>query len=217
MTATGRDPDRPARLLLTEQAALLPILERTPPESFDRPTILPGWSVRDVMAHCGAALSMVARGTVHAFTAELNEVDVAKRRGWPLPALIEELRQGYQAAAAAITAAGGPLDGMALGEWVHGGDIREALEEPLAYESAGVEDALVLLIERSRQPHRHVPPTRVRCDDRELALGSRGDPGPRAELSTDTATLVRLCCGRHPDPSRFTLEDAHPQDYVLFR
>ncbi|MGH3343342.1 MAG: maleylpyruvate isomerase family mycothiol-dependent enzyme [Carbonactinosporaceae bacterium] len=216
MTTPGRDPDRPARLLLTERAALLPILERTPPESFDRPTILPGWSVRDVMAHCGAALSMAARGTAHAFTAELNEADVAERRAWPLTAVIDELGHGYEAAAAAVTAAGGPLDGLALGEWMHGGDIRDALDGPLAYESEGVEDALVLLIERSRQPQRRVPATRVRCGDRELALGADGEAGPRARLSTDPATLVRLCGGRHPDPRRFTLQGAHARDYVLF-
>ena len=55
-----RDPQRPARLLRTEYDALLPILQRTPEPAFDRPTACPGWSVRDVLAHCGAALTRVA-------------------------------------------------------------------------------------------------------------------------------------------------------------
>jgi hypothetical protein len=50
-----------------------------------------------------------------------------------------------------IGGAGGRLDGIALGEWVHGGDVRAALAEPLAYESDGFGDACVLLAERSRR------------------------------------------------------------------
>jgi hypothetical protein len=62
VTATGpadpevaRDPERPARLLRAEHDALLPILRRAAGPAFDRPTACPGWSVRDVLAHCGAA------------------------------------------------------------------------------------------------------------------------------------------------------------------
>ena len=60
--------------------------------------------------------------------------------------------------------------------------MREALEEPLAYESAGIEDALVLLVERSQA--RAVPPTRVILPDRQLLLGVPGDTGrPRPSWS----------------------------------
>jgi hypothetical protein len=52
-----RDPQRPARLLRAEYDALLPILRRTTAEAFDSATACPRWSVRDVLAHCGAALS----------------------------------------------------------------------------------------------------------------------------------------------------------------
>jgi uncharacterized protein (TIGR03083 family) len=55
-----RDPERPARLLRAEHDALLPILRRTPTGAFDGATACPGWSVRDVLAHCGAALTRVA-------------------------------------------------------------------------------------------------------------------------------------------------------------
>jgi hypothetical protein len=106
-------------------------------------------------------------------------------------------------------------DGIALGEWVHGGDVREALEEPLPYASDGIEDALVLLVERSQA--RAVPPTRVSLPDRQLLLGVAADTGrPPAELVTDPATLVRLCSGRRPDPARFTLRGADPDRYQLF-
>jgi uncharacterized protein (TIGR03083 family) len=211
----ARPPDLGARLLLTERDALLPILRRTPAEAFDRPTVCAGWSVRDVLAHCGSALMRLAEGRLHEFTPELNELDVAERRPWPLDAVVAELARGYGAAAPALAAARGKLDGVVLGEWVHGGDVRDALGEPAAYESAGVQEALVLLVERSRR--RAVPATRVRLPDRELRLGAAEDTARVAELVTDVATLVRLCAGRNPDPARFRLDGADPAQHHLFR
>jgi uncharacterized protein (TIGR03083 family) len=64
----ARPPDLGARLLLTERDALLPILRRTPAAAFDRPTVCAGWSVRDVLAHCGSALMRLAEGRLHEFT-----------------------------------------------------------------------------------------------------------------------------------------------------
>jgi len=211
----ARPAELGARLLLTERDALLPILDRTSADAFDRPTICTGWSVRDVLAHCGAALLRLAGARLHGFAPELNELDVAERRSWPLHAVVDELRRGYDAAAPALTAAEGKLDGVALGEWVHGGDVRAALGEPAAYESDGVEDALVLLVERSRRLA--VPATRVRLPDRELRLGADQDAAGAAELVTDVATLIRLCSGRQPDPARFRLDGADPARYHLFR
>jgi uncharacterized protein (TIGR03083 family) len=211
----ARPPDLGARLLLAERDALLPILRRTPADAYARPTVCTGWTVRDVLAHCGAALTRLAEGRLHTFTPELNDLDVAERRSWPLEVVMAELEQGYTAAAPALTAAGGKLDGVVLGEWVHGGDVREALGEPGAYESDGVEDALVLLVERSRR--QAVPATLVRLPDRELRLGVAQDATRVAELVTDVATLVRLCSGRRPDPTRFLLDGADPAHYHLFR
>lgn len=139
-----------------------------------------------MLAHCGAALQRLAEGRLHTFTPELNELDVAERRPWPLASVVAELEHGYAAAAPALIAAKGKLDGVALGEWVHGGDVREGLGEPGPNESDGVEDAMVLLVERSQR--QAVP-----------------------------ATLVRLTSGRHPDPARFRLDGADPEQYHLFR
>ena len=116
----ARDPDRPSRLLRAEHDALLPVLHRTPDPGFDRPAACPGWSVRDVLAHCAAALSRVTAGNLHAFTPALNEADVAGRRAWPLAEILSELAAGYLEAGKAITRAGGKLDVLALGEWLHG-------------------------------------------------------------------------------------------------
>jgi Mycothiol maleylpyruvate isomerase N-terminal domain len=89
-----------SRLLLTERDALLPILRRTPVEAFDRPTVCTGWTVRDVLAHCGCALTRAADGSLHRFTPELNEMDVAERRSWALERVLAELEQGYRSGGA---------------------------------------------------------------------------------------------------------------------
>ena len=83
------------QLLRAEHDALLPILRRTPGPDFGRTTACPGWSVRDVLAHCAAALTRVTTDSLHDFTPEDNEIDVAERRGWPLPTLLAELASGY--------------------------------------------------------------------------------------------------------------------------
>jgi uncharacterized protein (TIGR03083 family) len=221
------DPRRGGRLLRAEGSALLPILRTQHPVAFDKPTLLPGWSVRDVLAHCSAALKMASTGQFHDFSPASNEKDVVLRREWPLPNLLDELAAGYDGAAAAIDAVAGRLDGLALGEWVHGGDVRHALGLADAYASEGLADALVLLTERSRGSR--VPATDVtlaafRPDpdaaadpepNATLRLGPE-EPPPAAVLATDPATLIRLCAARTPDPSRFTLSGAQPEDYRLF-
>jgi uncharacterized protein (TIGR03083 family) len=83
-----------AQILLAEAAALPGFLDGLSNEAFDRPTVCTGWSVRDVLAHCSAALSHVAAGTVHSFSPEDNERDVETRRSWPLSDVLDELYRG---------------------------------------------------------------------------------------------------------------------------
>jgi uncharacterized protein (TIGR03083 family) len=214
MPEPTRDPRRPARLLLAEQSALLPILRAAAPSAFDLPTCLPGWSVRDVLAHCAAAFTMTATQSWHGFSPAENQRDVDHRRDWPIEQLLDELDDGYRVTAEAATAAGGRLDGLALGEWVHGGDVRSALDLPHAYASEGADDALVLLTERAARPDQQVPRTTVSLPDgRTLTFGTTEPP---ATLTTDPATLIRLCAGRDPDPAAYTLTGAEPNAYRLF-
>lgn len=202
------------RLLLTERDALLPILRSRPDVDFDLPTVLPGWSVRDVLAHCSAALNLIGTDAAHSFSPADNQVDVDHRRDWSLPRLLDELTTGYDAGAAAIEAAGGRLDGVALGEWTHGGDVRDAWGIADAYCSGGVDDALEMLARFSRGRSSQLPATAVTLTDRgELRLGR---DEPVATLSTDTATFVRMFTGRCPDASRFVLTGADASSYVVF-
>lgn len=200
-----------ARLLLAEAEALPEVLGRTPTGALDRPTLLPGWRVRDVIAHCGAALGHLVAGDELMFTPEANQVDVDARATLPVAQVVDELMAAYPAAAVVIDEAGGLVDGLGLGEWVHGGDIRDALGEDDAYASAGIELAVPLLLERSRA--RAAPAVRVELDGGELAFGV-GDPV--ATLRTDVSTFVRLCAHRAPDPARYRLDGIDPAALVLF-
>ena len=214
MPDTARDPSLPKRLLLTERDALMPHLRAAPPESFDLPTCLPGWSVRDVLAHCAAAFTMTATRTWHGFSPAENQGDVDQRRDWPIGRLLDELETGYATTAEAAASAGGRLDGLALGEWVHGGDVRSALGLPGAYASEGSEDALVLLAERTRQDGHRVPLTTVHLTDgRTLTVGTAA---PEATLEADVATLIRICTGRQSAPGTHRLTGAEPAAYCVF-
>ena len=200
-----------AQILLAEADALRAVLEVTPPEYLDRPTVCTGWSARDVLAHCGAALTATAAGAAHSFTPEANEQDVELRRTWPLDVVLEELFDGYAGAAQAIDRASGMLDGVGLGEWIHGGDVRDAIGADSAYTSAGVELAIPLLVERSAL--RGARRIDVTVDDQTYAFGLGR---PAGTVVTDRETFVRLCGGRLPDPGRYRLEGVLADDFVLF-
>jgi uncharacterized protein (TIGR03083 family) len=201
-------------LLRAEHDALLPILRRTPEASFGKPTACPGWSVRDVLAHCSSALTRTTTGDLHAFTPEENEMDVAARRSWPLSDVLSELAAGYLGADEPIANAGGRLDGIALGEWIHGGDVRDALGEPFAYASEGYNDACALLAERTYR--RAIPLVEVFIGDRRLVLGAAMPDRPPASLHTDRSTLMRLVSGRPALPANFELTGATAAELVVF-
>lgn len=197
---------------MIEGQALRPVLEAAPDDAFDAPTVCAGWSVRDVLAHCGAALTRVAEGDVHRFTPEDNEADVAPRRAWPLDDVLAELFAGYSAAARAIDDAGGALDGVGLGEWMHGGDVREALGAERPYTSEGSDLALGLLLDRSALLGK--PGVVVRIDGELHHFGRDDDVAGR--LVTDLETFIRLCGNRRPNPDRYQLEGVDPAELVLF-
>ncbi len=207
-----------ARLLLLEATALRPILEGLSPQEFATETVCTGWSVRDVLAHCSAALTRTAYGDIHGFTPEENQADVERRRSWSVGDVLEELFETYEKAAKAVDAADGRLDGVGLGEWIHGGDIREAVGQPDAYVSAGVELAVPLLVVRSRAPGRPRFDAHVEVDG-SVEIYRLGDPdaeGVIGRLDCDLAGFVRLCGGRSYERSTFVLEGVKPEDLSLF-
>ncbi len=187
------------------------MLAAATPEQFALPTVCTDWSVRDVLAHCSAVLTHLAAGRVPGFSPADNQVDVDVRASWEMAAVLDELWNGYEGGAAAIDAAGGALDGVGIGEWMHGGDVRDAMGVAAAYASAGVDLAVPLLLERSRRQGK--PAIDVIIDGVPYRFGS-GDPIGR--LTTDVATFVRLTGGRRPDPERYRLSGVDAAELVLF-
>ncbi|MBO0918645.1 maleylpyruvate isomerase family mycothiol-dependent enzyme [Streptomyces laculatispora] len=137
--ADERDPELPGLLLRTEREALLPLLRSAAASDFALRTACPGWTVRHVLAHCGSVLDRVveSRFGPDVFSPECNERDIAERADWTDAQVVDELERGMDEAGTAIAKAGGRLDAVALGEWIHAGDVREAWGLEGAYQGAG--------------------------------------------------------------------------------
>jgi hypothetical protein len=167
----------------------------------------------------------VVADDLHEFSAAEDEADVVERRKWPVSEVLEELFLGYTAAAIVIDRVGGSLDGVGLGEWMHGGDVREAIGAPHPYTSEGAGLALDLLLERSAGRHRphgltsrravaDKPVLDILVDGEAHRFGGAG--AAVGSLTTDLEMFVRLCGGRRPDPERYDLTGAAASDLVLF-
>ncbi|MEU2268778.1 maleylpyruvate isomerase family mycothiol-dependent enzyme [Streptomyces olindensis] len=215
-----RDPEQPGRLLTIERDALIPLLRGRADDDFALPVAAcPGWTVRSVLAHCSAALTRVVENRFEpgVFSPESNDRDIAERDGWSNAQVIDELERGMTEAGAVIARADGKLDGLALGEWVHAGDVREAFGEPGAYGGAGLPDALDLLARITRERGR--VPLHADLDDRDepLRLGESGGERPPGRFIGDGPTLIRLCTGRPVDCApAFELAGVEAEELNIF-
>lgn len=217
--AEVRDPDLPGRLLTLERDALVPLLRSRPDADFALPTLAcPGWSVRDVLAHCSSALIRVVerRFEKGVFSPESNDRDIAERADWTNAQVLDELERGMTEAGPVIAKAGGVLDRVALGEWVHAGDVRDVLGEPGAYAGAGLPDALALLARVTREKG-HVPLHADLDDvDEPLLLGEVSGERTPARFIGEAATLVRLYSGRSVKGADFELVGVEAGELNIF-
>ncbi|MEW1600470.1 maleylpyruvate isomerase family mycothiol-dependent enzyme [Streptomyces sp. NPDC093808] len=214
-----RDPELPGRLLSVERDALLPLLRGRDEGDFALPvTACPGWTVRDVLAHCSAALSRVVEGRYgkDVFSPESNQRDIDERAGWTHAQVLDELERGMTEAGPVIAKADGPLDAVALGEWVHAGDVRAALGEPGAYAGAGLPFALTLLAQVT-SARGHVP-LHADLDDADepVRLGDASGERPPARFIGDGPTLMRLYAGRPVDGVSYELAGAEAAELNIF-
>jgi uncharacterized protein (TIGR03083 family) len=213
-----RDPELPGKLLAAERDALIPLLRGRPEHDFEVRTCCPGWTVRHVLAHCSAALSRVveSRYEEDVFSPEANDRDIAERSGRSLAEIVDELERGMADAGPVIAKAGGALDGVGLGEWVHAGDVRDAWGEPGAYAGAQVGPALDLLAWITRDRGR--PALHADLDDMDepLLLGAPSGDRPPARYIGDAATLVRLYAGRPLTGTRYELAGVTEAELDLF-
>lgn len=213
-----RDPELPGRLLLVERDALIPLLRGRPDSDFALRTACPGWTVRDVLAHCSAALMRVveSRYEKDVFSPAANDRDIAERDDWSHAQVVDELERGMTEAGAVIAKAGGVLDMVALGEWVHAGDVREAFGVPGAYEGDGLPYALSLLVRISRERGQVPVHADLEDVDEPLRLGAVPGDRPPARYLGDAATLVRLYSGRPLVGTRYELAGAREGELNLF-
>ncbi|MEU6775567.1 maleylpyruvate isomerase family mycothiol-dependent enzyme [Streptomyces sp. NPDC046759] len=214
-----RDPELPGRLLAVERDALIPLLRSRPDADFALPAVAcPGWSVRDVLAHCSAALMRVVESRFEkgVFSPESNDRDVAERAEWSNAQVLDELERGMTEAGPVIARAGGVLDMIALGEWVHAGDVREAFGAPGAYAGAGLPDALTLLVRITREKEHLSLHADLDDVDEPLRLGAAVAAGPPARYIGDAPTLVRLYAGRPVNEGGYELAGAREGELNIF-
>lgn len=215
-----RDPSLPGRLLLAERDLLMPLLRAAPEAGFALRTACPGWTVRDVLAHCGAALVRIVEGRLEegVFSPEANAADVAERETWDLTRVLDELERGFTEAGDAIAGHHDDrLDTVALGEWVHAGDVREAFGAPGAYGGASAALALPLLAIASRR--RATPRLMAELDglSEPSVLGNEMEGRAPAVLRSDVPTLVRLYSGRPLVGTRYELRGAAEDELVIYK
>ncbi|MFD7060593.1 maleylpyruvate isomerase family mycothiol-dependent enzyme [Streptomyces sp. NPDC059906] len=197
-----RDPELPGRLLMLERDELVPLLRSRADADFTLPVAAcPGWTVRDVLAHCSSALIRVVekRFEKGVFSPECNDRDIAERADWSNARVVDELERGMSEAGPVIARSDGRLDAVALGEWVHAGDVRVTFGEPGAYAGRGLAEALALLgtITRARG---HLPLHADLDDlDEPLKLGGASGERPPGRYIGDGPTLLRLYAGRPLD------------------
>ncbi|MFC8424568.1 maleylpyruvate isomerase family mycothiol-dependent enzyme [Streptomyces sp. NPDC057236] len=214
-----RDPELPGRLLTVERDALIPLLRGRADGDFALPVAAcPGWTVRDVLAHCSAAFTRVLERRFEdgVFSPGSNERDIAERAEWTNARVVDELERGMTEAGPLIARAGGALDGLALGEWVHAGDVRVAFGEAGAYGGAGLPYALALLGQvTGRRGHL---PLHADLDDADepLRLGVATGERPPARYIGDGPTLVRLYAGRPVDGAAYELAGAEAAELNIF-
>ncbi|MEW1691655.1 maleylpyruvate isomerase family mycothiol-dependent enzyme [Streptomyces sp. NPDC091265] len=195
--ADERDPELPGLLLRTERDALLPLLRSASERDFALRTACPGWTVRDLLAHCGSALNRVveSRFGPDVFSPECNDRDIAERAGWTDTQVVDELERGMTEAGPVIAGASRALEG--------------------AYRGAGLPHALRLLAPMSR---RRTPLLVARLDDSgdELVLGGEQEGRAPGRYRGDGATLIRLYAGRPLVGTRYELEGVKEGELCVF-
>lgn len=216
--ADERDPELPGLLLRTEREALLPLLRSAAASDFALRTACPGWTVRHVLAHCGSVLDRVveSRFGPDVFSPECNDRDIAERADWTDAQVVDELERGMNEAGTAIAKAGGRLDAVALGEWIHAGDVREAWGLDGAYQGAGLTHALRLLAPFARRGKTPLLVARLEDSGEELTIGTEHEGRAPGRYRGDGATLIRLYADRPLVGTRYELEGVKESELFVF-
>ena len=178
-----------------ERAALIADLEGVDPARWDEPSLCPGWSVHDVVAHLVNTARTTRLGFVVAMARAGFDFDrqnargVARERGSSPQETLERLRRG----ASRTSAPPAPLDTRLVEEVVHGEDIRRPLGLTRSYKEEAVVRALRL---QARTPASFggakelVARARLTATDVDVSIGN----GP--ELAGPALSLLLVISGR---------------------
>jgi uncharacterized protein (TIGR03083 family) len=202
---TGREAtvgDDVWAMVHAERAALIADLEGVDGARWDEPSLCPGWSVHDVVAHLVDTARTTRLGFVVAmaragFDFDRQNADgVARERGTSPAQTLERLR----AVARRTSTPPAPRDSRLVEEVVHGEDIRRPLGLRRAYPSEAVVRALRLQL-RTPASFGGAKETaarfRLAATDADLALGD----GPEgSEVRGSALALLLAVSGRPVTP-----------------
>lgn len=187
----------------------------------------PAWTVTDVVAHLAGTCSDVLAGNLDGVTTEpWTTAQIEARRGRS----IEELLEEWAAVAPQVEALAAHFPGRMGTQWVldattHEHDIRGALGEPGARDSASVAMALEFMVGGLgvSVATRGLPPLEVRADGVSWVVGGEGETdmqavvmgaeppvqvGGRADVTVEASSfeLFRALTGRrsHAQIEKFT-------------
>lgn len=183
-------------LVHAERQALIADLEDLTEDQWAQPSLCPGWTVHDVVAHLidvaestrlGFALDMVRAG--FDFDRQ-NDRGIARAKGAPPARTLQRLKQ----AATRCTTPLAPIDTRIVEEVVHGEDIRRALDLHRAYPPEAVERSLRQQVRTSTKfggAKELVEGLRLQATDTGLTIGTG------REIRDTALELLMACSGRN--------------------
>lgn len=162
-----------------ERAALVADLAAVSAEQWETPSLCPGWSVHDVVAHLVDNARTTRLGIVRAmvrarFDFDRQNADGVRRERGATPA---ETLDRLRAVVTRTTTPPAPLDSRLVEEVVHGEDIRRPLGVAHTYAPTAVERALRYQARTSvgmGGAKQRIAGLRLEATDADLALGEPG-------------------------------------------
>jgi uncharacterized protein (TIGR03083 family) len=183
---------RPQEALLEQSRTVLGWLQRLPTEAFERPTVLPGWSVRQLAGH----LVLVQGGLAQALDQPTKEVAL------PIHEFVTRYRRDVEMIMAATLEASAGLTGPEVLA-----RLQSATDDLAARLDAGVEMSRVISTRRGPTTIEDYVATRIvelviHTDDLNRSLPEMAPAElHRSALSRCTRTLADILAGRHPGRS----------------
>lgn len=182
-----------------ERAALIDDLARVAPERWEEPSLCPGWTVHDVVAHLVNTAQTTRLGFVVGLAAagfdfhRQNERGILRERGSTPGETLERLRQ----VASRTSTPPAPLDSRLVEEVVHGEDIRRPLGLARSYPVEAVVRSLRLQVRTPASfggAKELVAGVRLVATNADLSIGE----GP--EVSGTALSLLLAVSGRPVAP-----------------